>query len=108
MQLTETGQIVVGILALIAVYTLTRKVNTWRIKRAYQRIIKDLQQKGALSPSSAVSLPYGKVKILRVGMRDFRPHALQFLVSSNIVGMTGENKYYIKDETVLEHKNSRE
>lgn len=98
--MSETVQIIVALVALIAVYMLTRKVNAWRIKRAYFRIIKDLEEKGALSPSSAIALPYARASIFRVGVRDFRPKALQFLVAGGIVGTTEAGKYYLKKKDV--------
>jgi len=93
-------QIIFAICVLIAVYMLTRKVNAWRIKRAYLRIIKDLEKKEAFTPSSATALPYAKDTMFRVGVRDFRPKALQFLIASNIVGVTEAGTYYLKDKVV--------
>ena len=98
--MSETGQIIVAICLLIVVYMLTRKVNAWRIKRAYIRIINDLKRKEALDESSAIAIPYARDSIFRVGVRDFRPKALQFLVASSIVGVTEAGKYYLKDKNV--------
>jgi hypothetical protein len=98
--MSETGQIIVAICLLIVVYMLTRKLSAWRMKRAYLSIIKDLERKEALDESSAITLPYVKVSVFRMGMRDFRPKALQFLVASGIVGMTEAGKYYLKNKDV--------
>jgi hypothetical protein len=43
-----------------------------------------------------VELPYMKQQLFRIGMRDFRPTAMQSLVEAGIVGMTGSGKYYLK------------
>jgi hypothetical protein len=94
--MSEFGQIIIAICLLIAVYALTRKVNAWRIRRAYMRIIKDLEMREAFDETSAIALPYGNQSIFRVGVRDFRPKALQFLVASGIVGMTQAGGYYLK------------
>ncbi len=99
--MTEIGQIIVAIIALILLLNAVRRINTWRITRVYRRILGDLEQKGALSPSTAVPLPYDRRKLLRVGLRDFRPQALQYLISGNVVGVTEEGKYYIKDPAAL-------
>jgi hypothetical protein len=98
--MSEYGQIIIAICLLIAVYMLTRKVNAWRIKRAYMRIIKDLEKREAFDETSAIALPYVNQSIFRVGVRDFRPKALQFLVTSDIVGMTQAGKYYLKKKDV--------
>lgn len=93
-------QIIIAICLLIAVYMLTRKVNAWRIKRAYMGIIKDLEKKEAFDETSAIALPYVSQSIFRMGVRDFRPKALQFLVASDIVGVTPAGKYYLKKKGV--------
>jgi hypothetical protein len=98
--MSEFNQIIIAICLLIAVYMLTRKVNAWRIKRAYMSIVKDLQKREAFDESSAVALPYASRSIFRVGVRDFRPKALQFLVASDIVGVTQAGKYYLKKKDV--------
>ncbi len=98
--MSESGQIIIAICVLIAVYMLTRKVNAWRVKRAYMRIIKDLENREAFDETSAIALPYVNQSIFRVGVRDFRPKALQFLVTSDIVGMTQAGKYYLKKKGV--------
>ena len=96
--MSESGQIIIAICLLIGVYMLTRKVNAWRIKRAYLRIIKDLERKEAFTPASAIPLPYTRENIFRVGVRDFRPKALQFLIASNIVGVTESGTYYLREK----------
>ena len=98
--MTDSGQIIIAICLLIAVYMLTRKVNAWRIRRAYMRIIKDLEMSEAFDETSAIALPYANQSIFRVGVRDFRPKALQFLVASGVVGMTQAGGYYLKKKDV--------
>ena len=98
--MSEFNQIITAICVLIVVYMLTRKVNTWRIKRAYMSIVKDLQKREAFEESSAIALPYASQSIFRVGVRDFRPKALQFLIASDIVGVTQAGKYYLKKKDV--------
>jgi len=96
--MSETSGLILSICILAMVYMLTRKVHAWRIKRAYILIIKDLERNGALDRSSAVELPYAKKGMFRVGMRDYRPKALEYLILSNIVGMTDSGKYYLRDK----------
>ena len=94
--MADAMQITLGILFLILVFILTRYGITWRIKRAGRRIINDLERLGALTSESAVELPYMKQQLIKIGMRDFKPTAMQSLVEAGIVGMTGSGKYYLK------------
>ena len=98
--MSDAMQITLGILFLILVFILTRYGITWRIKRAGRRIINDLERLGAQGPDSAVGLPYLKKELFRIGMRDFRPTAMQSLIEGGIVGMTGAGKYYLKMKPV--------
>lgn len=92
----DAMQITLGILFLILVFILTRYGITWRIKRAGGRIVNDLERLGAQGPDSAVELPYMKQQLIKIGMRDFKPTAMQSLVEAGIVGMTASGKYYLK------------
>jgi len=94
--MSESIQIIVAFILLVLVFLLTRIGVAWRLRRAAVRIIKDLQNVGALDPASAVTLPYAKRDFLRIGLRDFRPKALQSLVQEGIVGMTENGRYYLK------------
>ena len=98
--MSETGQIIIGICILIVVVTLTRKFHARKVKRAYFRIVQDIKAKGALDSKSAVDLPYARNPMFRVGLRDHRPIALEHLVQDNIVGVTEDRKYYLKDKSV--------
>jgi hypothetical protein len=98
--MSETGRIIVGICFLIIVYVLTRKYHAWRTGLAYKLIVKDLKNKGALDPSSAVMLPYARQSMFRVGMKDYRPKALEYLLTGNIIGMTENGDYYLAKKDV--------
>lgn len=98
--MSETGRTIFAICILIAVYILTRKFHAWRIRQTYVLIVKDLEKNGALDPSSAIELPYAKKAIFRIGMRDYRPKAIQYMIGSNIIGMTDSGKYYLKDKGI--------
>lgn len=93
--MNETTQIVLGICVLVAVYILTRQFHSWRFSRTYLFIIDDLKKKGALNADAAVHLPYAKKSMLRIGMRDYRPKALEHLSMKRIVGMTAGGRYYL-------------
>jgi hypothetical protein len=98
--MSETERLILGICILIVVYVLTRKFHAWRMRQTYILIIKDLEQKGAVDLSSAIELPYAKKGIFRIGMRDYRPKAIEYMLISNIIGMTDSGKYYLKDKRV--------
>ena len=98
--MSETGRTIFAICILIVVYILTRKFHAWRMKQTYVLIIRDLEQKGAVDPSSAIELPYAKKGVFRIGMRDYRPKAIQFMIANNIISMTDTGKYYLKDKNV--------
>jgi hypothetical protein len=95
MNISEAGEIVIGICALIAVYMLTRQYHAWRMARAYQRIIKDLEEKKAVDSATAVDLPYARQSIIRMGIRNYVPKTLQYMTEHNIVGVTADGRYYL-------------
>ena len=95
--MAETGEIIIGILILVAAILLTRQFHTWKLKRAYLTIIEDLKNQGANTPETAIDLPYARRSPLRFGVRDHRPTAMKGLISENLVGITEDGRYYILD-----------
>ena len=98
--MSEAGRTIFAICILIVVYILTRKFHAWRMRQTSLSIAKDLEQKGAVGPSSAIELTYAKKGVFRIGMRDYRPKAMQYMIANNIIGMTDSGKYYLKDKNV--------
>ena len=98
--MSETTELILGIAALIVVITLTRKYHAWRLKRAYIFIIDDLKNKGAYSAHSAVDLPYAKRNLLKMGMRQHHPQALDHLIMENIVAKTEDGRYYLIQQNI--------
>jgi hypothetical protein len=94
--MSETVQIIIGFILLAAVFILTRYGMAWRIKQASISIIRDLEKKGATDAASAVELPYAKSSLFRLGLRDYRPKAVESLIHGDIVGITPDGKYYLK------------
>lgn len=95
--MSENTQIIVGVILLIGVYLLTRKFHAWQMRRAYTTVLKDLEQREAFDPSSAVELPYTKVGIFRMGTRDYRPKAVQYMIQTGVAVMTADGKYYLRE-----------
>jgi hypothetical protein len=94
--MSETFQIIVGIILLVGVYILTQMAVGYRIKRAAKNIVRELDLKKAHDDASAIDLPYAKANMFRIGLRDFRPKAIDALVKGGIVGITAAGKYYLK------------
>lgn len=38
--------------------------------------------------------------MFRIGMKDYRPKAVQYMIANHIIGMTDRGKYYLKDKSV--------
>jgi hypothetical protein len=96
LKLSDVVQIILGLLFLVLVYLLTRYGMYLRVKHACGRTIKDLERQQAFDEKSAVELPYAKSQFLRIGLRDFRPKAVESLIQGGIVGVTEEGKYFLK------------
>ena len=96
--MTETLQVILALIIMVMVFILAKRFQGMKINRAFRVIINDLKQQKALDPSSAVTLPYATTTFLRIGLRDYRPRAVYYLVQSGIVGMTEDKRFYlIKD-----------
>ncbi len=93
--MNDTLQLILGALFLVAVYALTRWGVVVKMRSAARRIVAELKAKGALDPVSAVPLDYEKGDWLKIGMRDYRPKALQHLVTAQVVGRTESGRYYL-------------
>ena len=100
-------QIILGIFFLVGVYILTRYGVTWRIQRASLFIIRDLEKRKALDPESAVELSYAKKDLFKLGVRDFKPRALESLIHDGILGKTEHGMYYLKRRLEDLHSNIR-
>jgi hypothetical protein len=93
--MSETAQIIFGILLLVGVYIFTQMVVGWRIKRAARGIVRDLDFKHAYGAESAIELPYAKSNLFRIGLRDFRPKAVAALVQGGVIAQTTAGKYFL-------------
>jgi len=69
----------------------------WRMKKAYDFIIRDLKEKKAFDPASAVTLPYSTGTMFRIGLKDYRPGALKQLVKRDVVRSLEGDRYYLRD-----------
>jgi hypothetical protein len=104
--MTEVIQIIIGIIFLIVVFLITRIGIAHRIRRTATLIIKDLKMQGAFDPGSAAELPYAKAHYFRIGLRDYRPKALESLVQAGIVARTENGKFFLTDRSRFQDNGS--
>jgi hypothetical protein len=90
-------KIVLMVLIIIGAFILSLRFAGWKTKRACDFILRDLQEKKAFDPASAVELPYSKTSLFHIGMRDYRPKALSALVKFDHIRVQEEGRYYLRD-----------
>ena len=95
--MSETMKIVLMSLLLFGAFAITLQIAAWKTKKACESILKDLQDKKAFDPASAVDLPYAKTSIFRFGMRDYRPKALTALIKFDHIRIADGNRFYLRD-----------
>jgi hypothetical protein len=91
----DVVQILVGVGFLIVAFLLSRLIVVWQMRRAAAFITKDLEAKRALDQESAVELPYSKAQFFKLGIRDYRPKVLEYMVAQGVVGITPDNRYFL-------------
>ncbi len=94
--MSETVTIILMILIMIGVLIITLHIAAWKMKRAGDFILLDLEKKKAFDPASAVELPYAKSSLFRIGLRDYRPKALNALVENGAVQALTGGRYYLR------------
>lgn len=99
--MSETMKTVLVFLILIGAFALTFRIAAWKTKKACESILKDLQEKKAFDPASAVELPYAKTSIFRFGMRDYRPKALTGLIKFDHIRVVDGNRFYLREDHEL-------
>jgi hypothetical protein len=100
----EAVQIILAIIMVVLVFIVAKRIQGMKINRALRIVINDLKQQGALDPSTAVTLPYASPVLFRMGLRDYRPRAINYLVQSGIIGMTEKGQFYLKKDVSEEVK----
>ena len=73
------------------------RITGWKMKKAGDFIISDLNKKNAFDPATAVELPYTKSPMIRLGLRDFRSAALQELIKQDVIGIMQGERYYLRE-----------
>ena len=93
--MSETVKIVFMVLLTIGAFIISRYLAGWKMNKAGEFIIRDLKKKKAFDQESAVELPYCKNRMFRLGLRDYRPRAMEQLVKHDVVRMLEGKKYYL-------------
>ncbi|KAF0158077.1 MAG: hypothetical protein FD159_1224 [Syntrophaceae bacterium] len=99
--MSETLKIILMIFIVIGALFFALRITGWKMKKAADFIIRDLKLKKAFDPASAIELPYTKGRLLHIGLRDYRPRAIEELLKQDIVRMVEGGQYYLCDEYKL-------
>ncbi len=102
--MSETFKIIVMLIFAVGAIILSLRIAGWKVKKACDMIIRDLKEKKALDPASAVELPYAKSPLINIGLRDYRPRALEELVKCDTVRMQEGGRYYLREGHQLQPK----
>ena len=98
----ESMQIIFAIVIMLIVLALALLGVGWWMNRVCLKIIQELKNKGAVNATAAVTLPYAKTAFFRIGLRDYRPKALEALLINEVVNRTDNDQYYLNPEKLLE------
>jgi hypothetical protein len=91
----EVLNTVLLLLILVGAMVLALWIAGHRLKKACNFILQDLRTQNAVNPASAVALPYCRRQILRLGLRDYRPQALEQLLKHDLVRATEAGTFYL-------------
>ena len=96
------------ILAIIALFGLAFLISNWRTKLAISQIMDIFRRANAVGIKNAKTVyELGlepKRMYMRLGLRDYKPRALQLLQQADVVKMTGDGKLYLSEETLASSK----
>ena len=96
----NTFLFIVVILALIGLWL---TVPQLMMRRAVSKVIRIFRQRNAVGQSNAKTLDelgLGQRGLERFVVRDYKPRALQVLMSANIVRHTEDSKFYLSEEDI--------
>jgi len=96
--MNEAVQIIGGILLVIVVFVLSNKFQGWKVGKAFRFIVQDLRNQGATDSESSVHLPYATKSIFKMGLKDYRPKTLNYMVMEGIVSGTPDGRFFLNEE----------
>ena len=95
--MSETMKTILLLLLTVGAFFFALRIAGWKMKRASDFILRDLKEKKAFDPASAVALPYSKTSMFHIGMRDYRPKALNALVNHDDIRVVEGGRYYLRE-----------
>ena len=101
---------VILIIAMVVILVLAIFVILpWRMRRAMRIIIRTFVEHNATSAKNAIAMDELKIKSqsifsLRLKLKDFKKEALDVLLSTGAVQMTGDNRLYLLEEKIMDTK----
>jgi len=69
----------------------------WKKNRTCQAIMKDLKKRGAVSPETAVKLPFFNYQHYESGMKNYQVKALDYLLMRGVICHTDKDRFYLGD-----------
>lgn len=96
--MSESLKTILMLVFVIGALYLVLRITAWKMKKAVDFIVRDLREKKAFDPASAVELPYTKNRLLHIGLRDYRPRALEELVKDDVVRALEGGRYYLRKD----------
>ncbi|MBN1829551.1 MAG: hypothetical protein JW884_10465 [Deltaproteobacteria bacterium] len=95
MHLSETVQIILGIIGMIAMFLASRSIMGILHRRAVYTVIGELKKKAAFDNETAVLLGYANKGLINFGLRDYRPAALKHLIKEGAIVKTSQGTFHL-------------
>ena len=96
---------IIVILLVIAFFT-----STLLLRRAIKEVVTAFRRHEAISGRNAKTIaeldlaPKSFFSFRRGGLRDYKPHALQLLMTNDIIRATNDNKLYLSEEKLADSR----
>jgi hypothetical protein len=97
------------LLVLIMSYLLAMIIGGWMFKLAVDQVVQIFRKHGALSRDSAKSAGELKLEQKRFQVRikrDYKPQALGFLISRDVIMRTHDDRLYLSERNLLRFQNN--
>ncbi len=99
----QTEALLLIALLMVVLLVAVTYASRWLMRRAVRQVLTVLKDQQVTSPADGRSpeeLGFAPQSILRihVGLRDYRPYALQLLIRENVVKTTPDGRIYLSEE----------
>lgn len=98
------------LLALAATFYLSVRISVFMGKRAICKVVNTFRANDAFDPQRALPLEEmgltARPKLFSLGLRDYKPYAVQALMQAQVIQATFDDRYYLseKEEEDLERR----